>query len=268
MWQFARVIDGMAAACTVLGVPITGGNVSFYNETEGHAVYPTPVVGVVGLIEDAARVLGRVFPAHDLEIVLLGENFGEIGASEYLKVAQGRVGGCPPWLDLAREHALHRLLAALAGDGLIRSAHDCSDGGLAITLAECTFDSGGIGAAVDVPAAVDLPGDVVRQRPGDPDRGALRPDLQVAATLFGESASRAIVTTTPGELRAVLQRAAAAGVPARPVGRTGGSRLQIAIDGRSAIDTSLAEAEAGWAAGLERYFSGRGAGPRRGPLIE
>jgi len=242
MWQFARAVDGMAVACRALDLPITGGNVSLYNETDGRAIYPTPVIGVVGLIEEADRVIGRCFREPGADIVLFGENFGELGGSEYLKVLHRLARGRPPRLDLARERALQRLLVALAGEGLLRSAHDCSDGGLAVALAECCFDTGGIGAAVTVPVAT-------LDAPFDP----------VAATLFGESASRVIVSVAPGGLADVLHRAAAAGVPASPVGRTGGPRLLMRIDDAAAIDCALADAESRWATAFDGHVAGRAA---------
>ncbi|MBI2834675.1 MAG: phosphoribosylformylglycinamidine synthase subunit PurL, partial [Acidobacteria bacterium] len=133
MWQFARAVAGMAEACRALEVPITGGNVSFYNETDGRAIFPTPVIGIVGLVEDAGRIVRRPF-ATDATVVLLGENRGEIGGSEYLKTVHGLVRGLPPDLDLARERALQQLVVQLAALGLLGSGHDCSDGGLAVTI--------------------------------------------------------------------------------------------------------------------------------------
>jgi phosphoribosylformylglycinamidine synthase subunit PurL len=232
MWQLVEAVEGIAEACRALDVPITGGNVSLYNETDGQAIYPTPILGVVGLLEDASVVLTRSFRAAGDEIVLLGESFGELGGSEYLKTIHGVIQGSPPRLDLARERALIALLGSVAADGLLRSAHDCADGGLAVALAECAFDAGGIGLDVDLPAAGDA-----------------------AATLFGESASRVVVAVSPGKVDSLLARAAEAGVPATRVGRTGGSRVRIAIAGRPAIDCTVADAERVWATSLEAYFA-------------
>ena len=176
MWQFARAVEGIGAACRALDIPITGGNVSLYNETDGKAVLPTPVLGVVGLIEDASTSVRRAFRAEGDAIVLLGDSLDELGGSEYLKAVHGLVRGMPPRLDLAREAALQRLLVKGIASGLIRSAHDCAEGGFAVTLAECCFDTG-LGADVDV-AAVDA---------------AVVPFADTV-TLFGESASRAIVS--------------------------------------------------------------------------
>ena len=137
MWQFAEVVKGIGDACRALEVPITGGNVSLYNETDGRAIYPTPVIGVVGLLDHADRLLTSRFQESGDVVILLGEGSGELGGSEYLKVVHGLVRGVPPVLTLERERALQTLLVRLAEARLIRSAHDCSDGGIAVALAEC-----------------------------------------------------------------------------------------------------------------------------------
>ena len=236
MWQFVEAVEGMADACRALDIPITGGNVSLYNETDGTAIYPTPTIGVVGVLDDASRVLARAFRQVDHDIVLLGEGRGELGGSEYLKVLHGMVKGRPPALDLDRERALLALLGRLAAAGLACSAHDCSDGGIAVTLAECAFDSGGIGCDVDLPAE---------------SQGELR----IPATLFGESPSRVVVSVRPEDRATLLHLAAEAGVPARVVGRTGGSRVRIAVDGQVAVDAALPEAEQLWKTAIEKYFA-------------
>ena len=237
MWQFVEAVEGLADACRALDIPITGGNVSLYNETDGRAIYPTPVIGVVGLIEDASRALARTFRAAGDEIVLLGEGLGELGGSEFLKAVHGLVRGAPPALDLNRERSLISLLTRAAAAGLLQSAHDCSDGGIAVTLAESAFDSGGIGLEVDVPAAT----------PG------------LAATLFGESASRAVVTVRPSDRQALMEMAIKIGVPALAIGRTGGPAIRIAVAGEIAIEVALPEAEQIWKTALERHFAGRAA---------
>ncbi len=248
MWQFVRAVEGLGAACRALGVPITGGNVSLYNETDGQAIYPTPVVGVVGLIEDVERVVGRRFRGSGDVIVALGTNRGELGGSEYLKVAHGLVRGEPPAIDLDAERALQALVVELAGAGLLRSAHDCSDGGLAVALAESCFDGGGgradgggVGASVDVPLA---------------SVSAVR-GIDVAATLFGESASRVLLSVALGAVDEVLARAARAGVPAAAIGETGGARIRIAVGGRGVVDVEVAEAV--WSSALERRLARRAA---------
>jgi phosphoribosylformylglycinamidine synthase subunit PurL len=241
MWQFAKAVEGIGAACRALNVPITGGNVSLYNETDGTAIYPTPVIGVVGLLEHADRVVGRRFRESGDAIVLLGADRGELGGSEYLKVVHHLVRGVPPDLDLEAERALQALLVTLADEGLARSAHDCSDGGLAVTAAECCFDTFGIGANI----SVDAP----------PTAGSAA--TGVATALFSESASRVIVSVAPEELTRVLERAAAAKVPAKVIGQTGGNRLRIAVAGQIVIDQSVDEAERVWSNTIEHFFAKR-----------
>jgi phosphoribosylformylglycinamidine synthase II len=241
MWQFAKAVEGMGEACRALGVPITGGNVSLYNETDGKAIYPTPTIGVVGLLERADRVLSRRFQESGDVIVLLGEGRGELGGSEYLKIVHGLVRGMPPSIDLDAERALQRLLVALATESLVRSAHDCSDGGFAVTLAECCFDTAGMGAEVSIAGTA-----VCRDQA-----------LNDTAALFGESASRAIVSTSPDALARVLERAASVNVPARVIGQTGGNRLRIAVEGRTILDVAVDAAEHAWTTGLESFFAKR-----------
>src|SRR5260221_8251611 len=156
MWQFAQAVEGIGAACRALDVPITGGNVSLYNETDGRAIYPTPVIGVVGLIEDASRVFTRAFQGSGDAVLLFGEDRGELGGSEYLKVIHGLVRGDAPALDLGRESALLTLVTEAAAAGLLRSAHDCSDGGIAVTGAESCFDTDGIRASIELLAPAEL----------------------------------------------------------------------------------------------------------------
>ncbi len=234
MWQFARAVAGIGDACRALHIPITGGNVSLYNETDGQAILPTPVLGVVGIIEDARRVVGRVFREAGAVVMLLGAPGGALGGSEYLKVMHGIVRGTPPELDLEAERALQQLVAELAEAGRLRSAHDCSDGGLAVALAECAFGNGGIGFDVAIPGSSDGAG--------------------LAAALFGEAASQIVVSVREADADAVLERAAAASVPAQVLGRTGGERLRFTFDGEPAVEVELAEAEQRWATGLSRYF--------------
>ena len=245
MWQLAQAVSGIADACRALDIPVTGGNVSLYNETDGRAIFPTTVLGVVGLIEDAKRTLARVFQSAGSAIVLLGASEkGELGASEYLKVIHGLVGGMPPELDLGRERALQALLVGTAREGLIQSAHDCSDGGFAVALAECCFESGGIGADVDV-AAVTLP-----------DGWA---EYSVQAALFGESATRVIISVAEPDVDALRAHARAADVPAALIGRTGGGRLRIAVGGERVVDVGVGDAERVWSTAIERQFAGRAA---------
>src|SRR5579862_101599 len=238
MWQFAEAVAGIGEACRALDTPITGGNVSLYNETEGRAILPTPVIGVVGVLEDASRVLRRVFPDSGLDIVVIGEGLGELGGSEYLKTIGGMLRGRPPAIDLARERALHLLLVRLASEGRMRSAHDCADGGFAVALAECCFDSGGIGADAHIGRAASDDGVDV-----------------LAATLFGESATRVIVSVEPAHTAHVLRDAHAAGLSAAKIGVTGGSAIRISVDGRMAIDCPVSEAETRWSTSLAHWLA-------------
>jgi phosphoribosylformylglycinamidine synthase len=242
MWQFAEAVAGIAEACRALHVPITGGNVSLYNETDGQPILPTPVVGVVGVMDDAASVLTRVIPGAGLDLVMFGSNLGELGGSEYLKTVHGVIRGRPPEIDLAAERALQLLLVELASAHLIRSAHDCAEGGFAVALAESCFGTGGVGANVDIPAAG---GDY-----------AIDP---LAATLFGESASRVIVSVESDRLDDVIGAAKRAGIAALRIGQSGGSMIRVAVAGRSVMEMPVAEAEALWSSALSDWLEGRAA---------
>jgi phosphoribosylformylglycinamidine synthase len=239
MWQFARAVEGMGAACRALEIPITGGNVSLYNETDGTGVLPTPVLGVVGLIEDAEMVVRRAFRSAGDVVMLLGESHDELGGSQYLKVIHRLIRGLPPALDLSREAALQRLLVDAAAQGLIASAHDCSEGGLSITVAESCFDSS-LGVDVDLPGV-----------------GSETAGYRDVATLFGESASRVVVSVRPDRLDAFLAMASHAQVPAAQIGVVGGDRIRMSVDGRRVVDEPLAATEHVWATGLEAYFERR-----------
>jgi phosphoribosylformylglycinamidine synthase II len=235
MWQLAKAVEGIGEACRALGVPITGGNVSLYNETDGKAIYPTPTIGVVGLLDHADRVVSRRFRESGDAIVLLGTDRGELGGSEYLKVVHGIVRGVPPALDLDAERALQDVLVTLADEGLARSAHDCSDGGLAVAVAECCFDTNGMGAELSIDAL----------------RVASDAAMNTAAALYSESASRVIVSVAPQELTRAIGLAAKAGVPARVIGQTGGNYLRIAVGGQVVIDASVDELERVWSNVIE-----------------
>ena len=237
MWQFGEAVRGIGDACRALELPITGGNVSLYNETEGRAIYPTPVLGVVGLLPDASCTVTRTFQSAGAAVILLGHSLGELGGSEFLARVMDRVQGEPPALDLGKERALQQLIVSLVRARLVESAHDCSDGGLAITLAECTFDTGGIGVESNL-TGVD---------------GAFG-TFGAAATLYGESASRVVVSVPDGSVSQVLNDAARAGVPAHVIGRTGGPEIRIDVDGLPTVRMAVAAAEAVWATAIGRFF--------------
>ena len=173
MWQFAESIRGIRDACLAFDTPVTGGNVSFYNESADSAIWPTPVIGMLGLLEDHRLRVPSGFPRAGLSVYLLGETYPELGGSEFAEVVLGVVAGRPPALDLVKERALHSLLVAAARADVLASAHDCADGGLAIALVESAI-AGGHGFAATI--ATDLPPHVA---------------------LFSESASRAVVESRP-----------------------------------------------------------------------
>jgi phosphoribosylformylglycinamidine synthase len=232
MGQFVAAVRGMGDACRSFGVPITGGNVSLYNETDGGAIHPTPVMGVVGLLEDAAHVLRRWFRSEGDLVYLLGDTGEDLGGSEFLKVVHGRVAGRPPRLDVAAEKGLHALLAEGAASGVLLSAHDLSDGGLGVAAAECCFagEEPGLGARFDLPAG-------------------LRADVR----LFSETPSRAIVTTRDELRMAELARRHA--VRWARVGTVGGDRLVLASGGSTLADLPVAELFRAWMS-LEDLLSG------------
>jgi phosphoribosylformylglycinamidine synthase len=223
MGQLVRAIAGVGEACRALDVPITGGNVSLYNETDGKAIYPTPVIGVVGLIEDADTVLRRWFVEDGDEVYLLGATRDDLGGSEYLKRIHGRVAGRPPRLDLLAEKRLHALMVEAAVSGVLRSAHDASDGGLAVALAECCFrgEEPGLGGSFELPD-------------GSPPH----------VLLFSESPSRMVVSTGDGaRLEAMASRYA---VPCARLGQLGGQRLRLLAEGAVLADESVAALHEAW----------------------
>jgi phosphoribosylformylglycinamidine synthase len=196
-FQLREAVVGMAEACAFFETPVTGGNVSLYNETGGKAVYPTPVIGMVGILDDVSKAVGLGFRAEGDVIVLLGTNREEIGASEYLYQKRGIVAGRPPAVDLEGERQLQRALLRLAEMGLLRSAHDCSEGGLACALAEaaCAGPEGPWGVEAEV-----------------------NEDLSPVALLFGESHGRVVASCEKARVSDVLGIAGSHEVPARVLG--------------------------------------------------
>lgn len=222
-WQMERAVDGMAEACRVLETPVIGGNVSLYNENATGAIYPTPVVGMVGLVEDTDHITTQGFKNEGDQILLLGDTFAELGGSEFQYAVHGVTEGRPPAIDLATER---RLLDAVLGaikKGLVASAHDLSEGGLVAALAESCI-SGRVGANVELSVS------------------GLRSDV----ALFSESQSRILLTAASAkaeELRAYIE---AAGVPVRNIGTVGGERLRVHLDGASALDEPVSELTTIW----------------------
>ena len=239
MWQFVLAIEGLKDACEALSVPIVSGNVSFYNETNGLSIYPTPMLGMVGLIEDAQRTMTQWFRQEGDDIVLLGATREDLGGSEYLKVVHAREQGSPPFLNMDTEKAVQACVLELIHGGVIRSAHDCSDGGLAVALAESCM------------SAPDLKlGAVVRL-----SAGRVRKD----ALLFGESQSRVVLSADPAHRQAILDEAARRGVPAAVIGTVSGDRLVISTGEEASsvkvIDTPVGVLHDRWAFSLERTLT-------------
>jgi phosphoribosylformylglycinamidine synthase len=216
MWQFSEVVDGMTEACDAFDTPITGGNVSFYNETFGENIYPTPVLGVVGVVDDVRHVTASWFRDAGDTIVLIEPNTLQVG-----RVA------------LDDELALQRMVLESIRAGLVKSAHDTSEGGLAVAVAECCYSNihrPAIGATIKIPSR-----------------------LEAVKDLFGEYSSRILVTTrNPAE---IIQRAERSGLRGVQLGSVGGDRLIFDYEGQRAVDVAVADLEAAWAAGLAKLLS-------------
>jgi phosphoribosylformylglycinamidine synthase len=236
MWSFSEVVDGMAEACRALETPVVSGNVSFYNETEGRGILPTPVIGMVGLIEDVRRVVSPGFKKEGDVIALLGTTQDDLSMSEYavsvggMTTAAIAAAGKVPMLDLERERAVQNACLEAAEAGLLLSAHDASDGGLAVALAESCFSSLGreaIGAEVDL-------------------KGSLGP----TALLFGESPSRIIISFDSSDDGTVQEIAERNNAPFTILGRVGGTGLTITVNRHKAVVSEVAELEVPWRTSL------------------
>jgi phosphoribosylformylglycinamidine synthase len=238
-YQFEQAVRGIAEASEFFGTPVVSGNVSFYNESERGAVYPTPTIGMLGILERAENAVGMGFKqAGDVVLFVCPppstsekqeETLFGLGASEYLYVIHGLERGVPEPLDLEAERNLHRLLVELANRRLVQSMHDLSEGGFAVALAECALVHG-IGATVDLPAEAIAP----------------RPD----ATLFGEFQTRVILSAKPEHVEAIQQMTAAHGLACYTIGETGGDRVQIALKGQTVVNLTLSACQAAYEGAL------------------
>lgn len=238
MWAFSEVIDGMAEACRAFETPVISGNVSFYNETEGRGISPTPVIGMVGLIEDVRRIVQHGFKQAGDLIALLGETRDDLSVSEYAATIKNQsiaemieAGGRAPQIDLERERRAQAACLQMIEEGLLSSAHDCSDGGLAIALAECCFSSLGrasVGAHIEIQDA----------------------KLSLPAQLFSESPSRFIISFAPSEIERVRRIAEEAACPFALIGETGGDELTIKVNSAGAIRARVSEIENLWRTSL------------------
>ncbi|MFZ3333813.1 MAG: phosphoribosylformylglycinamidine synthase subunit PurL [Candidatus Acidiferrales bacterium] len=244
MWQFSETIDGIAEACRALEAPITGGNVSFYNETLGKPIFPTPILGLLGLIEDADCALGAAFRNEGDAILLLDgmreegglraakEASQEFSSSEYARTIHGIVAGAPPEIDLAAEKRLIDCLVQLAAEKIIHSAHDISDGGLAATLAESCFAADGLAAQVTLaPSSHDQPAE---------------------SALFGERGARAIVSLSPSSLARVNEVAAQWKVEVQHIGTVTRGDFRIQCNGSPVIQGSIASFHDIWSGSLQK----------------
>ena len=237
MWQFSQVIDGMTKACEELDTPITGGNVSFYNETLGEGIYPTPVIGMVGILEDVHRAAKMHFARAGRNIVLLRANQpgdavdaeAEFGSSEYAKEILGAVWGYPPELDMEKEATLQRALVAMIQAGLVESAHDCADGGLAVAAVECALPAG-VGLRIKLPWQQNA----------------------VEFLIFGEDASRVVISCDRMHLQRIQQVAEEFGVFADVLGETASDRVEIGIGDQMVISASIAELREAYEGALEK----------------
>jgi phosphoribosylformylglycinamidine synthase len=228
-WQFRRAVEGLAAATEAFGTPVVSGNVSFYNETPEGAIYPTPTIGMLGILDDVNRRCGSAFREEGDVLVLLradDDPTGGLGGSEYLSLIHSREEGRPPAINLTAERRLQACLLAAIGEGLLASAHDCSDGGLAVCLAESAIsgeNGRGVGAAVLLRSA---------------DSGGLPP----SAILFGEAQSRVVVSLrTERQLKKLELLAQTAGVRAQWIGTVGGENLRVTLDGNNLLDEQIDE---------------------------
>jgi phosphoribosylformylglycinamidine synthase len=239
MWQFTEAIDGISEACRALDTPITGGNVSFYNETLGKAIYPTPVLGVLGLIEDADFAVASGFQ-HDGDLIVLldgavevaalkpGATLNSFSSSEYAKAVYGIVAGEPPAIDLAAEKRLIDALVALAAERAILSAHDVSDGGLAVTIAESCFAGDGLSAAIDLGTVAD----------------------PAETALFGERGARAVVSVAPGSLARLQEIAAQYSIEISQIGRVTRGPFRIQLSGTVVIQGGADSFRQAWSESL------------------
>jgi phosphoribosylformylglycinamidine synthase II len=254
MWQFSQVVDGMTRACEELETPITGGNVSFYNETLGEGIYPTPVVGIVGLIEHVDRAMTHDFREPGRAIVLLrGSEPGdavdaeiEFGSSEYAWEIFGEVWGFPPALELEKEKALQDCIIDLVGLGLIDSAHDCSEGGLAVAVAESCFPR-------EVGARVELKRDEFGDdTPTSANSGQMWGTLVSEYLLFGEDASRIVISCDRENVPRIKEVAVRYGVAALPIGVTQSEKLEILVDDQVVVSARVSELKDSWEHALKR----------------
>jgi phosphoribosylformylglycinamidine synthase len=227
-WQLEKAADGIAEACRRLDTPVIGGNVSLYNESTNGAIFPTPVIGMVGLIRDVDHITTQGFKQGGDAVILLGETKAELGGSEFQKVIHGVTEGRPPAIDLDREKALQSALLEAIRAGFVKSAHDLSDGGLATALAECCITGGETGFGPDGEPLGGIGADI-----------RLASDLRPDILLFSESQSRVLISVEADRAEETIAFFRNKGVPAEAVGHVGGTSLSVRVNGRPAIDADV-----------------------------
>ncbi len=232
MWQFQKTIEGISEACKVFGIPVTGGNVSFYNDTEGISIYPSPVLGIVGEVEDLAKVVTPGFKEEGQSIILIGKNKEELGASEYLRWVFQSEEGLPPRIDLDEEKKVQEFCREAISLGLLQSAHDVSEGGLAFCLAECCFLS---------PAQIGC-------------RVSFQDQIRPDALLFAETQSRIVVTVPDYHLKKLLDLTQKREVHASVLGKTGKDRIIISHLNEIIVDMPVAKAFSAWKNAIPQRF--------------
>ena len=233
LWQFAEAIEGIAMACRALDLPVVGGNVSFYNETSGRAVLPTPVIGVVGVLDESGRRATQWFKGAGDRVALLGPDCVSLGGSEYLWARERQLAGELAPLNLETERRVQRAVRAAVSAGLVTAAHDCSEGGIAVALAEgCVTGRELIGGEATLPAGA-------------------RADL----VLFGEGPSRVVVTVEAARAREFEGLMAESAIPWRWIGTTGGERLVIRVGAETLVDVDTTQLEQAWRTGFERHVA-------------
>jgi len=221
-WQFEKAVDGMSHACRILATPVIGGNVSFYNERDGQAIYPTPIVGMVGLIENIEHVTKSEFKQAGDQIILLGDTYDELMGSEFQRIILNKVEGVPPQINLEQETQLHKVVLMAIKQGYVNSAHDVSDGGLAVAIAESCM-TGKIGASVTI-----------------------NDQLNAVSYLFSESQSRIIISVPSNAVEKVKNIAGEMGVSCQHIGEVGGSRLKVTFNDTTIIDHSIDSLTKAW----------------------
>jgi phosphoribosylformylglycinamidine synthase len=238
LWQFAEAIEGIAEACRALELPVVGGNVSLYNETSGAAILPTPVIGVVGLLEDAGLLATQWFKGADERIALLGPGVVSLGGSEYLWTRHGQLAGRLAALDLETERRVQAAVRAAIGAGLVTAAHDCAEGGLAVALAEACVTGREPAGREMVGCEVTLPEDGRRDQ-----------------VLFGEGPSRVVVAVEASRQREFEALMAESAIPWRWLGSTGGDRVRVRMGAITIVDLGLDRVEHAWRNGFERHMA-------------